>query len=387
MSLALESFTQVAKSVMGFEVEALVGPKHQPNQQRDKSRWGNQAGYCVVGGQKVPLVRPRVRDVRQREVPLGSYQLLQKASLMEDAVWNKIMHGLSTRGYSEVLREIEQAYGIEKTTVSEHFIDASRRRLEKLAGRALADHAFCAMLIDGTFFAGQEVLTALGITLQGQKMVLGLRQGASENTTVVKQMLEDIAARGVDFEAPRLYVLDGSKALQSAVLKLTGKAALIQRCQVHKLRNVTDHLTEEHRMNVSCQMRTAYATQDYDTAKRALDRLLRTLMDLNPSAARSLEEGMEQTLTVHRLRLPSKLRPHFATTNMIESAFSIVETVCRNVKRWQGGDQHLRWIASGLLWSESRWNRLHGYRELPILIKEMELALVKSLPTRHRSVA
>lgn len=387
MSLALEAFTQIAKDVMRFEVEALVGPKHQAQAQREKSRWGTQTGYCVVGGQKVPLDRPRVRDVRKREVPLGSYHLLQKSSLMEDSVWEKIMHGLSTRGYSEVVREIEQAYGIEKTTVSTHFIEASRRRLEKLSGRALGNHAFCALMIDGTYFAGQEVLAALGITLQGQKMVLGLRQGATENATVVKQLLEDLADRGLDFQVPRLYVLDGSKALSSAVAKLAGKAALIQRCQVHKIRNVTEHLIEEQRTNVRCQMRNAYATTDHAAAKRALERLLRQLMDLNPSAARSLEEGMEQTLTVHRLRLPAKLRMHFTTTNMIESAFAGVETICRNVKRWRGGDQHLRWVASGLLWSESRWNRLQGFRALPILVKEMELAVVRDLPMRHVGVA
>jgi len=367
MALALAAFTQLAQTMMRWEADALVGPKHQPMAERDKVRWGTQAGYCVVAGQKVPLERPRVRDSRDREVPLGSYELLQQASLLEEAVWQKIMHGLTTRGYSEVIREIEQAYGIEKSTVSEHFIEASRRRLEKLTGRSLAEHAFCAMLIDGTHFANQELIVALGITLQGHKMVLGLRQGATENTTVVKQLLEDIRDRGVDFEVPRLYVLDGGKGLHAAVGKMAGKAALIQRCQVHKIRNVVDHLTEEHQMNVRCKMRNAYATLDYSSAKRALDRLLRELQELNPSAARSLEEGAEETLTVHRVRVPAKLRANLSSTNLIESAFSVVETACRNVKRWQGGDQHLRWIASGLLWAESRWNRIDGYREMPIL--------------------
>ena len=134
-------------------------------------------------------------------------------------------------------------------------------------------------------------------------------------------------------------------------------------------------------------MRSAYAMRDHNDAKRALDRLLRELMDLNPSAARSLEEGREETLTVHRLRVPEKLRASLASTNLIESAFSVVETVCRNVKRWQGGDQYLRWVASGLLWAESRWNRLHGYREIPILVKELELAILKKIPVRHASVA
>lgn len=203
----------------------------------------------------------------------------------------------------------------------------------------------------------------------------------------MKHLLDDIADRGVGFDVPRLYVLDGGKALAAAVSKKAARCAVIQRCQVHKIRNVINHLTEDHQMAIRCRMRNAYATREYVDAKRALDGLLHELMHLNPSAARSLEEGMEETLSVHRLRLPEKIRRTVNSTNMIESAFSTVEIVCRNVKRWQGGDQYLRWIASGLLWAESRWNRIHGYRELPVLVKELELAVLKAIPVRHASVA
>ena len=387
MSLALAAFTELAQEMMHWEVAQLVGPKNQPQADRDKVRWGTQSGYCVVGGQKVPLERPRVRDVRQREVPLGSYEALQQASLMDDAVWHKIMHGLTTRRYREVVRELEQAYGIEKSTVSDHFIESSRVRLEKLLARPLGEDAFCAMMIDGTSFEDQMVVVAMGLNLQGQKKILGLHQGATENATVVKHLLEDIQRRGVDFDVPRLYVLDGGKALHAAVCKLAGKCGLIQRCQVHKIRNVVDHLTDEYKTAVRCKLRNAYAMLEYAPAKTALQALHRELMDLNPSAARSLEEGMEETLAVHRLRVPEKLRRTLASTNLIESAFSTVEIVCRNVKRWQGGDQYLRWVASGLLWAESRWNRIRASRELPILVKELELAVVKAIPVRHASVA
>jgi putative transposase len=387
MSLALAAFTKLAEGLMHWEVAELAGPKNRANAVRDKVRWGAQPGYCVVGGQKVPLDRPRVRDVRHREVPLGSYEVLQQSSLMEDQIWLKIMHGLTTRRYGEVVRELEQAYGIEKSTVSEHFIEASRGRLEKLQARPLGEHAFCAMMIDGTCFEDQQVIVAIGLTLQGHKKILGLHQGATENATVVKHLLEDIRGRGVDFDVPRLYVLDGGKALSAAVRKVAGKCGLIQRCQVHKIRNVVDHLTEDYKMATRCKMRNAYAMLDYGDAKRALDALLHELMHLNPSAARSLEEGIAETLTVHRLRVPQKLRPTLANTNAIESAFSTVETVCRNVKRWQGGDQYLRWVASGLLWAESRWNRLHSRRDIPVLVKELELAVVKAIPVRYTSVA
>jgi putative transposase len=308
MSLALTAFVQVAERLMDWEVTGLVGPKHKPNAQRDTLRWGSQTGYCVVGGQKVPLQRPRVRDTRQREVALGSYEMLQKASLMEDSVWNKIMHGLTTRRYSDVVRELEQAYGIEKSTVSEHFIEASRGRLEKLMERPLQPYSFCAMLMDGTCFADQEVIVAIGITLQGQKVVLGMRQGATENSTLIKQMLEDFQRRGLDFHVPRLYLLDGGKGLHAAVRQVAGSCALIQRCQVHKIRNVIGHLAEGHQTYVRFKMRNAYATADYEAAKKILEALGRELMDINPSAARSLQEGLEETLTVNRLRVPPTLR-------------------------------------------------------------------------------
>jgi len=321
MNLAMAAFTRLAEEMMHWEVSALAGPKNQANSERENVRWGTQSGYCVVGGQKVPVVRPRVRDVRNREVPLGSYEVLQQASLMEDAVWHKIMHGLTTRRYGEVVRELEQAYGIEKSTVSEHFIEASRRHLEKLLERGLSEDAFCAMMIDGTCFEDQNVVAAIGLTLQGHKKILGLHQGATENAPVVKHLLDDIERRGVEFDVPRLYVLDGGKALHSAVRRKAGKCALIQRCQVHKMRNVVDHLTEDYQMDTRSKMRNAYRMRELVDAQRALDALLHELMHLNPSAARSLEEGMEETLTMHRLRLPEKLRITLANTNLIESAF------------------------------------------------------------------
>ncbi len=340
-----------------------------------------------MSGQKVPLQRPRVRDKRQHEVPLGSYQSLQRASLLDEAVWQKIMRGLSMRGYGEVVRELQDSYGIEKSSVSEHFREGSRQRLQTLETRSLKGHGFCALFLDGTYFQKQQLIVALGLNLQGQKMVLGLRQGATENSTVVRQLLEDLQDRGLDFSVPRLYVLDGGKALQTALRRVAGPWAQIQRCQVHKIRNVVEHLSEEHQSGVRCKLRNAYAMREYADAKRALDALLHQLMHLNPSAARSLEEGLEETLTVHRLRVPDKLREKLDTTNIIESAFSTVETVCRNVKHWQDGDQRLRWVASGLLWAESHWNRIHASCQIPILVKELELAMVKKLPLRRASVA
>jgi transposase-like protein len=216
------------------------------------------------------------------------------------------------------------------------------------------------------------MVAALGIGEDGRKTILGIRQGATENATVVGELLGDLLERGLDFTQPRLYVLDGGKALTAAVKKHAGESAAIQRCQVHKRRNVLDHLTDEQKPGVAKKLNAAYALEEYAAAKQALNTLHRELMDRNPSAARSLAEGLEETLTVHRLHLPTQLRKTMASTNVIESAFSVVETACRNVKRWHDGDQRERWVGSGLLVAEKQFRRVQGYKQIPILIRELE---------------
>jgi putative transposase len=231
------------------------------------------------------------------------------------------------------------------------------------------------VLIDGTPFKDRQMIVALGIACDGRKTVLGLREGATENATVVGALLSDLLERGLDFSTPRLYVLDGGKALHTAVRRHAGEAAFIQRCQVHKKRNVIDHLPEEHKGDVRRKLQSAYAMADYADAKRALERLHHELMHLNPSAARSLEEGLEETLTVYKLRVPDQLRRTLSCTNVIESAFSIVETVCRNVKRWREGDQIERWVGSGLLVAEQQFRKVIGFRQIPLLLSSMTNAV------------
>jgi transposase-like protein len=224
----------------------------------------------------------------------------------------------------------------------------------------------------GWSFSAKRSCTALGIGCDETKMVLGIWQGATENATVVGELFRDLTNRGLDFTVPRLYVLDGGKPLHKAVKQFAGDLAPIQRCQVHKRRNVLDHLTDEDKPAVAKKLNAAYAMEDYAAAKEALDGLHQELMYLNPSAARSLAEGMEETLTVHKLHVPQQLRKTLASTNVIESAFSIVETVCRNVKRWHGGDQRERWIGSGLQIAEQQFRRVTGYKQIPGLMRILE---------------
>jgi transposase-like protein len=363
---------QLMELMMEEEVRTVVGERSRPQPDRRANRWGSEQGYCVVMGQKVPMERPRVRTIEDKEVRLGTYEMFHRGEPLSETVWEKLMLGLSTRKYGQAVREFTEAYGLEKSAVSERFIEASRQKLKELMERRLDKLNFCALLIDATPFEGQQMVVALGIAQDGRKMILGIRQGATENATVVGELLGDLMNRGFDFTTPRLYVLDGGKALHTAVKKYAGEAAAIQRCQVHKRRNVLDHLSEEQRPTVAKKLNTAYALENYSEAKQALNQLQRELMDLNPSAARSLAEGLEETLTVHRLRIPLQLRQTLASTNVIESAFSVVERVCWNVKRWHGGDQRERWVGSGLLVAEKQFRRVKGHKQIPILIRELE---------------
>jgi transposase-like protein len=379
------------QQVMEEEVRQLAGERHEQHEGRKAHRWGTEQGYGVIDGQKVPLRRARLRataeDGSTREQKLGSYELFQRSAPMEASVWDKMMRGLSTRNYKAVVKDFHDAYGIDKSTVSENFIEASREKVRELMERKLDHLKLAAIVIDGTAFKDRQMIVALGIGCDGAKTVLGLREGPTENTEVASALLSDIAARGVDFAIPRLYVLDGGKALAAAVRKLAGQAAFIQRCTVHKKRNVLDHLPDEHKADVRRKLNAAYAMTDYAAAKRALDRLHRELMDLNPSAARSLEEGMAETLTVHKLRVPEQLRRTLCCTNVIESAFSIVETVCRNVKRWRTGDHIERWVGSGLLVAERQFRKVIGHRHIPVLLASMADAAMKKPVAKVANVA
>jgi len=282
---------QLMSLLMEAEVQERVGERSQRQAERAATRWGRERGYCVVMGQKVPIQRPRVRTTDDREVRLGSSEMFHGGEPLSETVWDKLMLGLSTPHYGQAVREFCDAYGLEKSAVSEHFIEASRTKLKALMERRLDKLRICALLIDATPFAGQQLMAALGILQDGRKMILGIWQGATENATVVGQLLGDLLQRGMDFTQPRLYVLDGGKALSAAVKKYAGDAAPIQRCQVHKRRNVLDHLSEEHQCTVAQRLNAAYALEEYEAAKLTLTGLHSELMDLNPSAARSLGIG------------------------------------------------------------------------------------------------
>jgi transposase-like protein len=360
---------QILRAILENEVTRRVGPPHRPNPSAGCVRWGRQPGYVVFGGQKVPMERPRVRNREGQEVELESYRQLQQDGKLQRSVREGMVAGLSTRNYGRVVESVLEGYGIEKSSVSRQFVAASSNQLRTLCERRLEDLNLVVLMIDGIHFGGQVLVVALGIAEDGKKHVLGVWQGATENTTVVKGLLEDLVDRGLDLQRRYLVVIDGSKALRAAVDRVFGGQVEVQRCQIHKRRNVKEYLPENCQRDYDRRMRNAYAMNSYAEAKAALEKIFRQLERINPTAARSLEEGLEETLTVHRLGIGGVLRRKLATTNPIESCLSTVQQVARNVKRWREGSQPLRWTATGLLEAEKRFRRIKGYQEI-LLLKE-----------------
>ena len=256
-NLLRETGLALMQTVMEEEVRHLAGERHQQHEGRRAHRWGKEEGYCVVDGQKVPIRKTRLRTPDHREQRLGSYELFQRSGPLQAGVWDKMMRGLSTRNYGAVVKDFHNAYGVEKSAVSENFIEASREKMKQLMERPLGELRLCAVLIDGTPFKDRQMIAALGIGCDGTKTVLGIREGATENTAVASALLSELVERGLDFSTPRLYVLDGGKALAAAVRKHAGEAAFIQRCQVHKKRNVVDHLPDEHKADVKRKLQNA----------------------------------------------------------------------------------------------------------------------------------
>jgi putative transposase len=322
---------QILRAILDNEVTYRVGPPHRPHPNAGCVRWGKQPGYVVFGGKKVPLERPRVRTREGQEVELESYGQLQQDGKMQRAVREGVVAGLSTRNYRRAVESVLEGYGIEKSSVSRHFVAASGNQLRALCERRLEDLNLVVLMIDGIHFGGQVLVVALGIAEGGEKHILGVWQGATENTAVVKGLLEDLVERGLDLKRRYLVVIDGSKALRAGVERVFGEQVEVQRCQIHKRRNVREYLPENCQRDYDRRMRNAYAMSNYAEAKEALEKIFRQLERINPSAARSLEEGLEETLTVHRLGVGAVLRRKLATTNPIESCLSTVQQVAGRV--------------------------------------------------------
>ena len=362
------------------EVLALAGARYAHDDGRaGVVRWGKQAGSIYLADQKVPIRVPRVRDrAAGREVALATYQQLQTPRAQDLGLFRRVLGGLSCREYEAAAEAVPAAFGLARTTVSRRFIQASARELRRLQERPLGDAQWLVLVLDGKAFAGDQLVIALGVTATGEKRVLGLVQTASENRRVIAGFLRDLGERGFPMEGPLLVVLDGAKGLRAAVREVYGEAVAVQRCQWHKRENVVSYLPKADHVMWRRKLRTAYAHPAYADAKRALERLVRELTPLNESAARSLEEGLEETLTLHRLGLFPELGRSFKTTNLIESVMARVEERTAKVDRWQTGHQKLRWCAAALGVMERQFRRVKGYAHLPLLQRALAAKISSS---------
>lgn len=370
--LSQEAGLMLMSAAMQSECEKIAGPKHSKNLLRRASWWGSDLSPVYYDRQKVLIDRPRLRGKDNKEISLATYKALKNPTGMRGTVLKNMVLGISSRNYEEAVEGVMKGYGIRKSSVSRHFVQATAEQMREFIERDLSDLELVAIFIDGIEFKGQLLVVSLGLDKMGKKHILGLWQGATENTTVCTRLLEDMIRRGLDTGKAYLFVLDGSKALRSAIAKAFGSDAAVQRCQQHKRRNVRDHLVEEHRVSIDARIAAAYKMADYDGALKSLELTVRYLERLNPSAAASLKEGLEETLTVHKLGVTGLLRKTLATTNPIESCFSVTRTITGRVKRWRGGDMVQRWAIASLLRAEKRFNRVKGYREIPKLALSLQ---------------
>jgi putative transposase len=331
-------------------------------------RWTPQRGSIYLADQKIPIEVPRVRDrLRNQEVPLPTYEGLQAPRALDTGLLHKVLGGLSTREYERCAEAVPEAFGLSASTVSRRFKRASARKLQELSDRRLEGYDLVTLLLDGKTFAEDEMVTAVGVTLTGEKVLLGFVQTATENRKVCAAFLRELVERGLRVDLGLLVITDGAKGLHAAVREVFGTAALVQRCQWHKRENVIAYLPDRHRATFRRKLQAAYDQPTYDKAKRALGKVRAELALLNVSAASSLDEGLEETLTLHRLGVFQQLGTSLKTTNTLESIHARVESRTAKVDHWRNSEQKQRWMATALLDLEPRLRRIRNYRALPLL--------------------
>lgn len=357
------------EAVLTLSAQEIAGPKHPGKKTGDITWYGQQSTTIPLSNRKLRVDKPRLRHKGKganKEVEISAYEAILANSTLGRRILEILMNGISTRKYKTILPEMAETVGVSKSNVSREFVEASEQTLKELCERRFDDKDILIVYIDGIQFGQVHVIAALGVDSQGYKHVLGLREGASENATVVKDLLTDLVDRGLDPNRRRLFVIDGSKALRKGIDEVFGSDNPIQRCRNHKIRNVLGYLPDERKADVQAAMKAAFKLEaDKGIAK--LKRMAEWLSREYPSAAGSLLEGLEEMFTINRLGLPKSLRRCMSSTNVIESPYSGVRQKTGRVRRWRDGQMVLRWTASALLSIEKRMRRIMGYQQLWIL--------------------
>jgi putative transposase len=357
------------------DAEQLAGPKGKHREERTHHHWGSTRSELPFGGQRIIVDRPRVRTRDGREAKLPMVETFRSLDPLPERVVERILLGVSTRGYG---RSVEappanvRRRGTSKSAASRHLVERTRKKLRDDIGRRLDSVELAALMIDGIEVAKQTLVVALGITTTGEKIPLGLEQGSTENTTLCTLLLNGLIERGLRVPERILCVIDGGKGIRKALGDVFGELAVVQRCQVHKRRNVRDLLSPSHKGYVMSTMNDAYKSPSADTARKRL-RQLTSWLEANgeDAAASSLREGLEETLTVLKLGLGPTLRRSLSTTNAIENLNGTIRRVSRNVKRWRPRDMRRRWVGLAILDAEKHFHRIKGHRELPLLLRAL----------------
>jgi transposase-like protein len=370
LELALRSGLQVFTTMLEEDRTALCGPRYAHEPDRPASRAGTTPSEVILGGRKVTIPRPRVRTA-DGEVALPTFQTMAATDPLDRRVVEQMLVGVATRQYARSLEPLGpemKSRGTSKSAVSRRFVARTTAQLAAWQSAPLDALDVVTLLIDGVHLGDHCLIVALGIAADGEKHALGLWDGSTENATVCQGLLANLQSRGLRTDRSLLVILDGSKALRKAVRATFGDAALVQRCQVHKTRNILAYLNDRQRPWAQAILRRAYQSAEVKTAQRLLLDLARRLETDHPSAAESVREGLDETLTVLTLNLSARLRRSLATTNAAESLLSRTRHVKRNVKRWRSGQMMLRWVAAGVLEAVKGFRRLKGYADMPMLV-------------------
>ncbi|MFH1329294.1 MAG: IS256 family transposase [Actinomycetota bacterium] len=371
---------EVLDELMRVEVAGLAGPKGRHDPYRTCKRHGSEDGSVILGGRRVAVRRPRVRTADDTgEARLETYEEARASDLLAEHMVGAMLAGLSTRRYGAALEPVgdatvERSSATSKSAVSRRFVTATTDRLGELMGRRLDAERWPVVFVDGFGFAEHQLVGALGVSEDGAKVPLAVMEGTTENKALVTRLLADLQDRGLDVSKGILFVVDGSKALTRGIPAVFGPKALIQRCRIHKERNVLDHLPDAEHSWVRRKLRAAWANPDPDAAQAELEALARALQRKHPGAAGSLREGLAETLTVTRLGISGSLLKTVFSTNPVESMIQIVREHSANVKRWRDGEMVLRWAAAGMEAARSQFRRIKGYRQLPQLAAALEQA-------------
>jgi len=387
--LCVHTGQRVLAAMMEADRQALCGPKGRPQPQRAAYRGGHTSSAVVLGGQRIAVKRPRVRGIDVGELHLPSFEWASAIDPLDAATLHAIGAGVSTRRYRTTVDEVphdEQSSSTSKSAVSRRFVALSTEQMSEWLTRHIGELQLPVVMVDGIYFDERVILVALGIDTKGRKHVLGLREGSTEKTQVVKALLSDLIERGLDADQARLWVIDGGKALRRAITQTFGATALVQRCQEHKRRNVLEHLPNEMRTGVGRVLRDAWASTNAKLAKRQLERLASSLQAKHPGAAASVREGLDETLTLQGLGITGALYRTLRTTNPIENLNGSIAHYTRNVKRWRDGQMVQRWVASALSDASPRFRALRGYRDIAHLIKALQ-ARVPTDEADQRKVA